>query len=140
MSKPENSKLASYLRKVVLRLGIDGQSSDEESMQSMEGMTGSFLLAKKAPWRAKDITTYMQLLDKLRGELDAAAGLSQQGMSRLRNYMSESQNPAPRLPKTFYDATWLELKSGDAPGWVANHLQVAEDDFPMLQFDTGVLQ
>lgn len=58
-------KLFQYFLNIVERLGVNGQSSDEEDMQIVNGIPYSRRLAKSYPWRSKEITRYLVIVDNL---------------------------------------------------------------------------
>lgn len=94
-----------WLQSLIENLGEEGMSSDE----SDRDMYGSFVLAKRMPWR-RECESYMDVLDEehLFGSLFKKSGHCPE--RRIRKVDApESARKAPKaLPEALYKPQWVE--------------------------------
>jgi hypothetical protein len=121
-----------YLQDVVKRLGVDGQSSDEDDMQVDEDTSISVFVVKECVWRSKHMTAYMKVIDKLKENFLKGVG-GANPTPRLRGYRQQSTIPVCGLPRTMYNAEWLAQKEKESPEWVKACLNVSDQEFELLE-------
>jgi hypothetical protein len=105
------SDLASWkwLSAVVDRLGTDGMSSDDSSMEGVE----TVYRVKNMAWR-RDINRYLDIIDDERKEnSDIYCPQGAKPIKRIRGHRNPVSTRAPvqELPRTFYDDDWYGLDS-----------------------------
>src|SRR5262249_38207551 len=79
-----------YLANINERLGVQGQSSDEEDMQGAEVTR---LLVKECNWRSKEVDGYMRFIDILREKYLVRPGIKV-GVPRVRQ-VSQQKSDGP---------------------------------------------
>ena len=132
-----NKDVYKYLRDVVEMLGFDGQSSDEEDQQSIDG-TSRVLVAKDYVWRSNDVTNYLKMIDKLRTDF-VKVSMGPPRIPRSRNYRTKSEYPVIGLPQSMYNNEWLKKQEEERPTWVRTYLRVSNRKFELMSVDTSVL-
>ena len=128
-------ELFQYFLDMVARLGVNGQSSDEEDTQIVDGVPYSRRLAKSYPWRSKEITRYLMMIDNLVADFCKQRG-GRPAVQRVRGLRESADEPLAGLPVVMYDEDWLRKKDRENPYYRLYLLQPSDENMELLTVDT----
>ncbi|KAF9544841.1 hypothetical protein CPC08DRAFT_769987 [Agrocybe pediades] len=124
-----------YFRELLLKLGVDGMSSEEEGTTKIDDVHVPVFYVKLCIWRAPVIRDYLKSIDKESQNPDIRPTKGSKCHPRIHTD-DPGHTPAPRnLPSCLYDTDWLQAEE-DAKGkeWIEEELQVSREVFELLQF------
>ncbi|KAF9548079.1 hypothetical protein CPC08DRAFT_769319 [Agrocybe pediades] len=124
-----------YFRELLLKLGVDGMSSEEEGTTKIDDVHVPVFYVKLCIWRAPVITDYLKSIDK--ESQNTAIRPTRGSKCHPRMYTDDPGSTlAPKgLPSCLYDTDWLRAEE-DAKGkeWIEEELEVSKEVFELLQF------
>ncbi|KAK7467560.1 hypothetical protein VKT23_004613 [Stygiomarasmius scandens] len=120
------------LQDLVLQLGIDGQSSDEEVMTHGSGTYISALKSSLPGWRRRKIRCLLTEIDEA-GDLLRMAKPHKARKARIRGDLVNRESKVKKgLPLNFYHRGWL----GNTSERKKQGLGISQKEFPLLNSDT----
>ncbi|KAJ7496351.1 hypothetical protein B0H11DRAFT_1910112 [Mycena galericulata] len=121
-----------YLKNVLMRLGKDGMSSEEEGVDTSGLAPVPVYFIKLCIWRADPLADYMDLIDKSIPDVKAAKGTPLTPRIRKPSNGLGSSAAPPGLPRKMYDEFWLAEQEEKRPFYVKETLRVSKDAFEFL--------
>jgi len=121
-----------WLKEVILRLGIDGMSSEESDVdQNAVGVEVAIYRVKILAWRRK-MDDELALIDQARKYAVKNGPRGTRPVDRRRSNINaaSSRSPVPGLPEALYDSNWLSTRTRE---YKELTLKVTKEEFRWLK-------
>ncbi|KAG6905185.1 hypothetical protein DXG01_004380, partial [Tephrocybe rancida] len=120
-----------YFVKLLNRLDVAGMSSEEEGSVNERGYVRSLFLVHICPWRATEITGYMDIIDKAANTPGIRSVRGSKPLQRVTSEVVSTSKAPSGLPRAMYDPRWLENMQNSCTSDY-EELEVSEEAFDLL--------
>jgi hypothetical protein len=128
----DDFELWKWLKEVILRLGVDGMSSEESDVdQNSVGVEVTIYRVKILAWRRK-MEDELALIDQARKYAVKNGPRGTRPVDRRRSNINttSSRSPVPGLPEVLYDGNWLSNRTNEYKELI---LKVSKEEFRWLR-------